>query len=299
MPTAQRQSSWHTLHATVAGASHVRSGVPNQDDVQALLASAGSLPAVLAVSDGHGSAKCCRSQIGSRLAVAIAAGELHEFAQSLTTLSPTEVRQAAEGRLPGILVARWRQAVANYHAEHPFTADELDRLDEAAKKSLARAESAGVPFVAYGATLVAALVTSEYFLCWQLGDGEILVIAQPPGEPPGPVQQPLPEDGELIANETTSLCQPVDVAVGKFRFRFQYFVESAPVLVLLTTDGYPNSFQSPAGFRQAAADFLNLLDRDGVAAVQAALAGWLAETSHEGSGDDATLAILYRQAETL
>jgi hypothetical protein len=297
MSAVDPPSRWHALYETVAGASHVRSGLPNQDSVQVHLHADCSLPAVLAVSDGHGSGKCFRSHVGSRLAVEIAVEELREFAQSLPKLSPPEVRQAAEARLPGIIVNRWRQEVAKYHAEHPFTAAELDRLDEAAKKSLARAEATGVPFLAYGATLLATLVTREYFLCWQLGDGEILVISQKPGEPAGEVEQPLPEDGELIANETTSLCQPLEVAVSKFRFRFQYLVESSPALVLLTTDGYPNSFQTPAGFRQVAADFLGLLDRDGVPAVQESLAPWLAETSQQGSGDDVTLAILYRQAE--
>jgi protein phosphatase 2C-like protein len=101
----------------------------------------------------------------------------------------------------------------------------------------------------------------------------------------------MPTDAGLIANETTSLCQ-VDAA-RNFRVRFQVFEQAPPALILLATDGYPNSFAKPEGFRQVATDLLSMLDQEGVEPIAAALPGWLEEASQQGSGDDVSVAILY------
>jgi hypothetical protein len=64
-------------------------------------------------------------------------------------------------------------------------------------------------------------------------------------------------------------------------------------LVLLTTDGYGNSYEDDAAFEEIGPDYLALLNRVGAERVTAGLPGWLAEITRTGSGDDITLGLLW------
>ena len=72
--------SWKVAHACVRGSSHRRSGLPNQDAAQCTVTPGpqGTV-AVAVVSDGHGSPRHFRSQIGSSLAVSTVARTLQGF----------------------------------------------------------------------------------------------------------------------------------------------------------------------------------------------------------------------------
>jgi hypothetical protein len=71
--------------------------------------------------------------------------------------------------------------------------------------------------------------------------------------------------------------------------------DESPAMILLSTDGYLNSFSSEAGFFQAGTDILQMLaSEDGFDAVNDNLKGWLEEATQMGSGDDCTVAIIYR-----
>ncbi len=70
--------------------------------------------------------------------------------------------------------------------------------------------------------------------------------------------------------------------------------EAAPALILVSTDGYANSFADDAGFLQVGSDLLNILRAQGLDEVTANLDGWPAEASEQGSGD-VTLGLLYRR----
>jgi hypothetical protein len=74
---------------------------------------------------------------------------------------------------------------------------------------------------------------------------------------------------------------------------FQPITNSRPALILLATDGYPNSFRDDPGFQQAGLDILKALRAEGVSRVRNNLEGWLKDTTTVGSGDDVTLGILY------
>ena len=142
--------------------------------------------------------------------------------------------------------------------------------------------------LAYGATLLAVVVAESFILYLQLGDGDILVVSEA-----GEVSRaPLPTDERLFANETTSLC--LRDAWREFRSHFQVISASSPALILVSTDGYGNSFRDEAGFLQVGADVLAMIRADGLDAVSASLETWLTEASQEGSGDDVTLGILCR-----
>src|SRR4051812_29506315 len=78
---ARSEVGWHLAAATVRGASHVRSGQPNQDALNWRPAAGSGPPVAAAVSDGHGGAKYLRSHVGSRFAVAAALKLLWELVQ--------------------------------------------------------------------------------------------------------------------------------------------------------------------------------------------------------------------------
>ena len=65
-------------------------------------------------------------------------------------------------------------------------------------------------------------------------------------------------------------------------------------LVLMSTDGYANSFATEDGFQQAGLDCLQLIRTVPETVLREQLPAWLDETSREGSGDDMSLALLYR-----
>jgi hypothetical protein len=149
------------------------------------------------------------------------------------------------------------------------------------------APEAGDVLVQYGSTLLTVLAGPEVLLFLQLGDGDILVVADD-----GTVTRPMPEDSRLMANETTSLCT-VD-AWREIRVALHPLVEGAPALILLATDGYANSFVSEQDFLRVGPDYLQAIREEGLAAVASRLDEWLADASTQGSGDDITLGIVAR-----
>ena len=273
-------SQWRFIGQSVRGAAHERQGLPNQDAIAWLPKSGSGSPLVVAVSDGHGSARYTRSHIGARLAVKTSTRLIHSFVvrhKDAANLSLT--KRTAEEWLPQALSRAWLDAVNGHLDRNPLSQNELDGLT-------AKRDDGEDHAIAYGTTLVGVAVTNAFVIYLQIGDGEILTVTDA-----GEVTRPVPRDDRLLANETTSLCA-ID-AWRDFRVAFQPITNSRPSLILLATDGYPNSFRSEAGFLQAGLDILKVLRTEGGPRVRNSLEGWLRDTSKVGSGDDVTVAILY------
>jgi hypothetical protein len=113
------------------------------------------------------------------------------------------------------------------------------------------------PRLAYGATVLGVLVTQDFLLFLQLGDGDILAVADD-----GTVTRPFARDARLIANETTSLC--MSAAWSEVRMRFQADYGGSLALILVATDGYANSFVNDDAFRKVGSDILAIMRVDGV-----------------------------------
>jgi hypothetical protein len=241
---------------------------------------------VVAVADGHGSAKCFRSEIGSGFAANLAVEVLWDFATGSHDLSnPSTLKRAAEDHLPRVLARRWKQAVEEDLQRFPASEEELRGL-EAKEGDTGLKAFRERNILAYGSTVVAVCVTESYLLFLQIGDGDILTVTTE-----GEVEMPMPIDDRLLADETTSFCSPR--AEDEFRVGYRPLTEAErPVLVLISTDGYSKSFREPAGFMKVGPDILRLVRDDGLEAVNSQVEGWLAQVSERGSGDDITLAIL-------
>ena len=287
MTEQQSPAEWRVMGETVPGASHLRAGVPNQDAILQVRESGRGLPVVVSISDGHGSDKCFRSDRGSRFAVKEAARLVGEFLDRSRGLAdPAGLESRARDYLPAEFVRRWREAVKADLEARPFTKEELEAVE---KKDGPRGRKLVEehPPLAYGATSLTVAVEESYVLYLQLGDGEILNVNEA-----GEVARALPEDERLFANETTSLCT-VD-AEKNFRVRVQKLEGRPPALILLSTDGYVNSFSDSAGFFKVGSDLLEMLREDGFDPISASLKGWLEEATRVGSGDDCTLGLICR-----
>lgn len=128
-------------------------------------------------------------------------------------------------------------------------------------------------------------MTDERIIYLQLGDGDILAVAAD-----GATVRPIVADERLGGNQTTSLCQPE--AWREFRVA-ETAAGAGPVLVLLSTDGYVNSFRSQEDFMQIGHDYLQILREQGAEVLADELPNILAEATQQGSGDDITLGMLH------
>ena len=252
---------------------HDRDGRPNQDAVGSRrIADAGGDVVVAAVADGHGGERYVRSNVGSRFAVDVTCDEaarvLAGHGRSLAGIGPVLARS---------IVIAWREAVLGHLAEHPLDEDE---------ERVSGAREGGDPVIAYGATLLMALASRTEMVLLQLGDGDIVVATAD-----GRVLQPIPGDDRLVGGQTTSLCLPQamdDVRTAMIG------PEERPVLVLLSSDGYGNSFADKDWATGVALDMVAVLERDGSERVGAELPRWLRESAVAG-GDDVTVALLTRR----
>jgi serine/threonine protein phosphatase PrpC len=266
---------WQVVGRSVCGASHRRRRAANQDALE--WSRAGSTAVVVAVADGHGSAACFRSGEGAALAVQCAGGLLRNFFEQWPEY---EEAALAAREIPDEMVALWREAVARHLADTPFTRAERKSLDGREEAQQWRV---------YGSTVLGVLATPSYVLYLQLGDGDILIVSESGG-----AARPWPRDPRLLGLETTSLCG--EHAAAETRVAVQAHCGMSPALVVLSTDGYANSFREDEGFLRTGGDLLEVIREDGLEGVERNLETWLNEASELGSGDDITVAVVSRTA---
>jgi hypothetical protein len=248
--------------AVVQGASHLRQQTPCQDAFALQRLAQDPAVVAVAIADGHGSSRFARE--GASLAVETCTRELLFFYERLPTESRANLRAAlalAEFPARRLLVQSWVEAIEQLagHQVEPTLLRE------------------------YGSTLLWVLSTPNFLLIGQLGDGDVLVCTE------RGVSRPYlnePRFGE----ETASLCQP------EAWLQMQLHIQPAPheeTLVLLSTDGYSNSYTTGSDFERIGPDYLALLREHGAEAVQEKLPDFLQKVSTDGSGDDVSLAMLY------
>jgi hypothetical protein len=258
---------WKATTASVRGSLHERTGLPNQDAVSVEPHGDGGL--VAAVADGHGGRRYVRSDRGSALAVALAV-ELSRAVPADGLLGPGNPLEGMADRL----VIKWHERVRADHRADPFTAEERER---------AQADLDANPVLAYGSTLLVALLSTDHVHLAQIGDGDVVVVSAS-----GAVSAPMPGDSRLVAGETTSLCAPS----ARADFRFCSVPTAAdPALVLLATDGYGTAFADPHWQEAVGRDFLAAVSDSGWENLHAQLPAWLADSARVG-GDDVSVAVI-------
>lgn len=298
MTSGKKQTiAWNIFGRSVRGYSHERSGLPCQDCYAAVKKSNNYV--LLAVSDGHGSPKCFRSDRGSKFAVEVAIEVIEKYLGSFfpegrlnedesdhsnRPVSYQYLGDITREKIPMEIVRQWQVKVQNDIQREQLKIEEMNKRDELLFLDILKK-----PMQTYGATLLIVLVTPKYTIYWQLGDGEIVTFSGT-----SEVIPVLARNEKLFGNETTSLCLPN--AWAEFQVEVLPIKDQGPALILVSTDGYPNSFKNVEGFHQAGVDILKMLwyQKDGEEKLENHLADWLAEASKQGSGDDITVGLIWR-----
>lgn len=278
MTDQQRDFRWRVVAKSERGDSHLRQRLCNQDCVAHTLGAEGRPPVIVAVADGHGSPRSFRSDQGARIAVDVAIKKCSEFVQGVRNGPPSAIKRLVEQQLPCAIAKAWTEGVDEHLQEHPYSDDEQTRCSGSKKDR----------YLPYGSTLLGAVISEDYLICVQLGDGEVLFVSDETGEP----TWAIPKDPSLIANETASLCQ--QDSWKAVRVVFRYIGETPPAMLFLSTDGYPNSFRTPDEFRKNVSGILEIVRIEGPDSVENDLPLWLREASQLGSGDDMTVALICR-----
>jgi len=278
--------TWRAIGKSVRGANHFQNSTPNQDAIGWWTGAQFGLPLIMAISDGHGGERSFRSNRGSKIAVKITLQVLQEFIKSLPDPRDlVEAERMATAELPQAILNCWEQAVRADMDENPFQEHELKRLlDKRGPASKEMAEK--YPLLVYGATLLATVITQHFILHLQLGDGDILCV-----DPSGKTYRPYPRDERLVNNETTSLCS---LNVADFRLRLEPLTKTGPVMVMMVSDGYTNSFPDEDELLKAGVELLHCLRLEGVDSFNENLDATLKHISRLVSGDDISLGLLKR-----
>jgi hypothetical protein len=267
---------WRVFTAVVRGAAHEIAGRPLQDAAGFLAGPPGDAQwLALAVADGHGGHPHFRSARGSELAIEAALALAAEFGPLVATAPAAAPLYLAtrEDLVPG-LIGRWQEAVADDLTDNPLAGDEQLML------------AADDPVIAYGSTLLLALLAAPWLVLCQIGDGDILMVGAD-----GLASVPVPHDPRLDGHSTTSLCQ-FDAAES-FRIAVVNLPDSPVAALLLASDGFGNAQTADPWYQPVGGDIARLVAERGTDWVGAQLPVWAARcASAEGSGDDTALALL-------
>ncbi len=130
MPDVTRPgATWKVTCASAHGATHKRKGLPNQDSFDFWPESGEGAPLVVAVADGHGSARSFRSDVGAAIATSVAVDLMMSlFDGSKEKLTAPILADLAQEHIPKSLDREWRRRVEAHLDAHPITEAETDTL---------------------------------------------------------------------------------------------------------------------------------------------------------------------------
>jgi hypothetical protein len=243
------------IGSVVEGAIHIRQEKPCQD---ALFLSTCPTITIACVADGHGSNSCPYSDEGSAAAVKIAGEILAEM---------PDLPAHKDIRLPKLIEQKWKDAVREIHTEKE------------------REFSEPFPYILYGTTLLAVAAADDFIFALQIGDGNILMVDKDGNARPVlAVEESVGEDTEsLCLTDAWTYIRTQIIPRGK---------KDGPMMFLISTDGYANSFAGSSGFLKAGTDFFKLWREEGLHVIEENLPEWLRKSSDKGSGDDIAMALL-------
>ncbi|WP_028062671.1 PP2C family serine/threonine-protein phosphatase [Solirubrobacter soli] len=287
-PELDTHPAWRAAKCSILGASHRRSGKPNQD--ACLVYQPTETETIVAIADGHGSAEYTRSRNGAEIAchVARSAGMhvLDQMRDAGTRTRVRELRYEAEEQLRRHVVRQWREQVSAHIRRSTAATVAAVPITEHGEARAAAFELSEEQFERhlrkYGTTLAFVLVADGWSLYFQLGDGDIVLI-----DDRGEVRFPLPVDPLLVGTTTTSLVMP-----DAWRHARVVVVPSeqyTPRLVIAATDGLASSFEERSGMEEFVRAVGQLVTTSSVEAVEQRLRTVLSRYSAQGSGDDVTV----------
>ena len=267
---------------SIVGYKHIQNGYRNEDSCEVWQ---DNETMMIAVADGHGARECFRSRIGSKIATDTALDMLKIFSNTvkeynlLPNLYKYDQREELIRALIHDLVEMWNERVRAHIKQFPIQEEEYLKA-----KTLSTIYQKGMYLTnIYGTTLLCAVLTKDYLLILQQGDGVCVLIDEE-----GTFIEPIAKDNLCVRHMTTSLC---DKDAEK-RMRYSYFdlKDKEIAALFLASDGVSDSFgdsmQLEAFFAELSKELIPLSQGD----EEYYLRPLLEKVSEYGSKDDSTIA---------
>lgn len=266
--------NFKAFHMSERGESHLHDGRVCQDSSASFSDECGT---VAVVSDGHGGCDYVRSQIGSAMACEAAVKNIRRLFENISPEAFLAEPDMMLIQLEAAIINDWNESVRSHYEANPFTEEELDCVSEkagASYRSGHRIERA------YGATLIAAAVTRDYWFGIQIGDGKCAAFDEA-----GSCTQPIPWDEKCFLNKTTSICG--SDALRDFR---HFYSEKIPTAVFMGSDGIDDSFKNEEDMYDFYKTILYAFSISDYTQAVDELKAYLPRLSKEGSADDVSIA---------
>ena len=262
------------FNTTSVGASHIKKNKICQDYSASF---EGDGFTYIIVSDGHGGDDYIRSDKGAEFAVKASIECVVDFARSvkIEQLRTNETNLFAQ--LAKSVISSWNDKVWNHYSQVPLSEAELNELSNKAKQKYIvkqRIESL------YGATLLAVVVTDEYWFGLHIGDGKCIVKNYDLS-----FSQPIPWDDKCFLNATTSICD--SNALSSFR---HYYSETVPPAIFIGSDGIDDCFANDAQLNNLYDAIIASFGQNDFDGALTELIDYIPRLSSKGSGDDMSMA---------
>lgn len=266
--------NFKAFHMSERGESHLHDGRVCQDSSASFSDECGT---VAVVSDGHGGCDYVRSQIGSAMACEAAVKNIRRLFENISPEAFLAEPDMMLIQLEAAIINDWNESVRSHYEANPFTEEELDCVSEkagASYRSGHRIERA------YGATLIAAAVTRDYWFGIQIGDGKCAAFDEA-----GICTQPIPWDEKCFLNKTTSIC-----GSDALRDFCHFYSEKIPTAVFMGSDGIDDSFKNEEDMYDFYKTILYAFSISDYTQAVDELKAYLPRLSKEGSADDVSIA---------
>ena len=288
-----------SINHTCIGASHIAENKVCQD--YSLSVNLDGLCAAV-VSDGHGGKRYFRSDIGSETACKITIAKIKEFVknfdktliagkpftQCLAQYDPknthTDKLFPIFNQLFTSIVSTWYAQIEQHAHDNPLTTAEREICEP---EWISDFENGIKIEKSYGCTLMAAVVTPEYWFAFHIGDGKMIALQNNPT-----YMEPVPWDDRCFLNGTTSLCD----SNALDEFRYCYCGDgSFPDAVFLGSDGMDDTFGATDNLADFYIKIAELLSENTSEKVLADIKETLPNLSSKGSKDDMSLAVIFNR----
>lgn len=286
---------YHSFHCRSIGASHIKKGIGCQDDASSKETQNYQLAVI---SDGHGGEDYFRSHKGSQFAVeafcrcveeafhvsssneikdeSFLKNKAKNFADALNACKTEKQLEEQMQWFMRSIITRWNILVDDDYANDPFTEAEMINVSEKAKK---RYEAGENIYSAYGATLIGAVVSDDFWFGIQIGDGKCVVF-----DKEGRANEPIPWDERCFLNITTSICD--ENASNEMRY---YFAKELPAAIFVGSDGIDDSFKNSKHLHNFYRLVLSSYISETFVNATQSLTEYLPILSAQGSGDDMSI----------
>lgn len=274
-----KEFEYKAFNVSCIGTNHIKSNKPCQDYS---FSTYGDKYAMAVVCDGHGGDKYIRSEIGAKLATDICHKAVKTLFGKRIDIRSVEAKfqlnpETTLKQLASFIILKWREAIEEDFLARPFTSDELEHLSD---KDITSLNESNGWALAYGTTLITAVITSEFWFGLHIGDGKCVVFSES-----DEFLQPIPWDERCFLNATTSLCD--DKALERFRIFFNN--ENLPKAIFVASDGVDDTFGTDESLHGFYKSVLQLFEEKNFDDAEKELLAFLPLLSAKGSQDDISI----------